>query len=95
VLERLRRLDVPDRMKPIHARLIRATEQQIEFYGAFVDAKLRDPAVDLGRMLGNPALKTVNMELRTAWSDVKRLYPNLDEETACAIESHFCGFDVI
>ena len=95
VLDRLRRLDVPDRVKPIHVRLIRATEQQIDFYGAFVDAKLRDPSVDLGRMLGEPALKTVNAELRTAWSDIKRLYPNLDEETARAIESHLCGFDVI
>jgi hypothetical protein len=95
VLERLRRLEVPDRLKPIHARMILATEEQIRFYGAFLDAKLQDPSVDLGRMLGDPALKTVNRELVTAWTEIKRLYPNLDEETSRAIESHLCGFDVI
>jgi hypothetical protein len=95
VLERLRRLEVPDRLKPIHARMILATEEQIRFYGAFVDAKVQDPSVDLGRMLGDPALKTVNRELVTAWIQIKRLYPNLDEETSRAIESHLCGFDVI
>jgi len=95
VLERLRRLDAPDRLKPIHARIILATEEQIRFYGTFVDAKLQDPLVDLGRMLGDPALKTVNRELLTAWAEIKHLYPNLDEETSRAIENHFCGFDVI
>jgi hypothetical protein len=95
VLERLRRLEVPDRLKQIHARMIRATEQQIRFYGAFVDAKLRDPSVDLGRLLGDSALKTVNQELVTAWIEIKRLYPNLDYETSRAIESHLCAFDVL
>jgi len=95
VLERLRRLQVPDRLKPIHARMILATEEQIRFYGAFVDAKLQDPSVNLGRMLGDRALKTVNRELLTAWAEIQRLYPTLDEETRRAIESHLCGFDII
>jgi hypothetical protein len=95
VLERLRRLHVPDRLKPIHARVILATEEQIRFYGTFTDAKLRDPSVDLGRMLGDTALKTVNQELVTAWTEIQRHYPALDEETRRAIESHLCGFDVI
>jgi hypothetical protein len=95
VLERLRRMDVPDKLKPIHARMITATEQQIRFYGAFVDAKLKDPSVDLGRVLSDPALRTVNQELLTAWAEIKRLYPNLDTETSDAIERHLCGFDVI
>lgn len=95
VLERLRRLEVPDRLRPIHARLIVATDQQIRFYGTFVDAKLQDPSIDLGRMLGDPALKTANRELLTAWAEIKRLYPNLDAETGQAIESHLCGFDII
>jgi len=95
MLARLRRLEVPDRLKPIHAHMILATEQQIRFYGMFVAAKLQDPSVDLGRMLGDPALKTVNVELLTAWAEIKRLYPNLDDETSRAIESHLCGFDVI
>lgn len=95
VLERLRRLEVPDRLRPIHARLLVATDQQIRFYGTFVDAKLQDPSIDLGRMLGDPALKTVNRELLTAWAEIKRLYPNLDAETGRAIESHLCGFDII
>ncbi len=95
VLERLRRLEVPDRLRPIHARLMVATDQQIRFYGTFVDAKGQTPSIDLGGMLGDPALKTVNQELLTAWAEIQRLYPNLDAETGRAIESHLCGFDII
>ena len=95
VLERMRRMDVPDKLRSIHGRLIAATQRQIEFYRAFVDAKMKDPSVDLGRMLGEPALKTVNQELWAAWTEIKRLYPNLDTETGEAIERHLCGFDVL
>jgi hypothetical protein len=95
VLEQLRRKDAPDQLKPIHARVITATEQQIEFYRAFVDAKLKDPSMDLGRMLGDPALRRANQELLTAWAEIRRLYPNLDVETSEAIERHLCGFDII
>src|SRR6267142_2318758 len=93
VLERMRRMDVPDKLRSIHRRLIAATQLQIEFYAAFVDAKMKDSSVNLGRMLGAPALKTVNQELLAAWAEIKRLYPNLDTETANAIEHHLCGFD--
>ena len=71
------------------------TDRQIEFYRVFVDAKMKDPSVDLGRLLGEPALKTVNEELLTAWAEIKGVYPNLDTETSRAIEHHLCGFDVI
>src|SRR5437773_1002400 len=95
LLERMRRMDVPDKLKAIHGRLIVSTDRQIEFYRVFVDAKMKDPSVDLGRMLGEPALKTVNEELLTAWAEIKGVYPNLDTETSRAIEHHLCGFDVI
>jgi hypothetical protein len=60
-----------------------------------MEAKLRGPSVDLRGMLGDPALKTVNHELVRAWTEIRRLYPTLDEDTRLAIESHLCGFDVI
>lgn len=95
VLERLRRIDAPDRLRRVHARVVLATEQQIEFYRRFVEAKLADGSVDLGRMLGDPALKRANVELLTAWGEITRLYPDLDVETARAIEGHLCGFDIL
>jgi len=95
VLHRLGRLEVPDRLRPIHARLMVASDQQIRFYGTFADAKRQTPSIDLGRMLGDPALKIANRELLTAWAEIKRLYPNLDGETGRAIESHLCGFDIL
>ena len=95
VLARMQQLDAPAKLASIHARLLVATEEQIRFYRTFLDAKLNDAAVDLGRMLGDPALQTTNRELHTAWDEIRRLYPRLDVETSSAIEAHLCGFDVI
>lgn len=95
VLARMRKLDAPERLKPVHDHLLVATDQQIRFYRAFVDAKLRDPSVDLARMLGDPELKSTNQELHAAWDEIRRLYPGLDAETGTAIEGRLCGFDVI
>ena len=95
VLARMRRIDVPDTLKPIHARMLVATEAQIRFYRSFLDAKLEDPSADLARMLGDPALRSASGELHVVWDEVRRRYPRLDAETGAAIESHLCGFDVI
>ena len=95
VLARMRRIDVPDTLRPIHARMLVATEAQIRFYRSFLDAKLEDPSADLARMLGDPALRSASGELHVVWDEVRRLYPGLDAETGAAIESHLCGFDVI
>jgi len=95
VLARMRRIDVPEKLEPIHRRMILATEGQIRFYRTFLDSKLKDPAVDLARMLGDAALQTTNRELHAVWDEVRRLYPRLDFDTSAAIEAHLCGFDVI
>lgn len=95
VLARMRQLEPPAKLAPVHGHMLVATEEQIRFYRTFVDAKLQDPSVELGRMLGDPALQTTNRELHTAWDEIRRLYPRLDEETSSAIEMHLCGFDVI
>jgi len=95
VLARMRLLDVPAKLASIHAHMLFATEQQVRFYETFLDAKLKDPAVDLGRMLGDVALQATNKALHTAWDEIRRLYPHLDSETSSAIEAHLCGYDVI
>ena len=95
VLARMRQLLVPEKLAVVHARLLLATEEQIRFYRAFLDAKLVDPTMNLGRMLGDVALKTTNRELHTAWEEIRSMYPHLDVETSSAIEAHLCGFDVI
>ena len=95
VLMRMRMLDVPEKLGSIHAHLLLATEAQIRFYQNFLDAKLKDSAVNLSRMLSDAALQTTNRALHTAWDEIRRLYPSLDAETRSAIEAHLCGFDVI
>jgi hypothetical protein len=95
VLERLRRLEPPAVLAPIHADVVRATERQIEFYGDFARAKAADPATELGRLLTHPALKEQNEALHAAWDRVRAVYTDLDPATSQAIEQHFCGYDVI
>ncbi len=94
VLDGLRGLAPPRRLARVHARLLAATQAQIRFFRAFVDAKLADGGVDLGRMLDAPDLKTANGELESAWSEIRRLYPRLDAETGSVIEHHLRGFEV-
>ena len=95
VFDRLRRLAVPERLAEVHARIVAATEAQIAFFGAFVEEKVKDPEIDLRRMLKHPALQTTSRELHTAWDLVRRAYPALDKPTGDAIESRLCQFDVI
>jgi hypothetical protein len=95
VLERLRRLEPPAALAPIHADVVRATERQIEFYGDFARAKAADPGTELGRLLTHPALTEQNEALHAAWDRVRAVYTDLDPATSQAIEQHFCGYDVI
>jgi hypothetical protein len=95
VLERLRGLAAPASLAPIHERVVRATERQIDFYGDFARAKAQDSTTSLGRLLTHPALKEQNEALHAAWDRVRQIYVDLDPETSQAIEQHFCGFDVI
>ncbi len=95
VLDRLRRLQAPARLQPMHEQIVRATEQQIAFYGDFARAKAVDATTDLRRLLGHPALREQNRALLDAWGRVRRLYPDLDTATREAIYYHFCGFDTV
>jgi hypothetical protein len=95
VLARLRRLDVPERLRPVHERIIRATEQQIAFYGAFTEARVRGDAKDLAQMLSHPALRSSDYELHAAWDQIRGLYPTLDPGVSQVIEGALCQFDVI
>jgi hypothetical protein len=95
VLARLRALSVPGRLYRVHDRIVVATERQIEFYGAFTDARVRGEAKDLAKMLGHPALRSSDYELHAAWDLIRGLYPNLDPTTSQTIEGTLCQFDVI
>jgi len=95
VLDQLRRLQAPARLQPMHEQIVRATEQQIAFYGDFARAKAADATTDLRRLLGHPALREQNRALLDAWGRVQRLYPDLDTATREAIYYHYCGFDTV
>jgi hypothetical protein len=95
VLERMRNLSAPERLRPIHERLVVATERQISFYGDYARAKADDPTTDLGRLLALPALQEQNVALLDAWSRVRQAYPDLDRQTHDAIYHRLHGFDVI
>jgi hypothetical protein len=95
LLARLGDLTVPERLQVVHRHIVVATEQQIAFYDAFVAAKVKDPAVDLARMLDHAAGVTASRALRTAWDEVRALYPTLDPATSDAIERRLDQFDAL
>ena len=74
---------------------MKATERQIEFYGAFPEARVKDKSADLVRMLGHPALRESDYDLHAAWDFIRQIYPDLDVATTQAVEGHLCQFDVI
>jgi len=94
VLRRLTTLAVPARLAEIHGRILTATEQQIAAFAALVDAKAKDPEIDLRHLRSHPAIQTANHELHEAWELVRRMYPTLDHATKDAIESRFRQLDV-
>jgi len=95
LLARLAGLAAPARLHGVHRHVVVATEQQIAFFDAFVKAKVQDPTVDLGRMLNHATVVTASRELRTAWDEVRALYPILDRSTSDAIERRLDQFDVL
>ena len=93
----LRRLDavaVPDRLRPVHARIRTAAERQVAFYRDFTRARARNPA-DVPRMLGHPDLRASDYDLHTAWDLIRQIYPILAPKLAETIENHLCQLDVI
>jgi hypothetical protein len=95
VIGRLNALAVPPRLQPVHARIVNAAERQIVFYREFTDARIRDHAVDLSRMLGHPALRESDYDLHAAWNLIRGTYPDLDGATLKSIEDHLCQFDAV
>ncbi len=95
VLDRLRRLQTPDRLQSMHEQIVRATEQQIAFYRDFARAKTTDATTDLRRLLAHPAVREQNRALLDAWGRVRQIYPDLDTATREAIYYHLCGFDTV
>src|SRR2546426_12144663 len=66
VLARLKRLDVRARLRPVHDRILVATERQIEFNGAYTEARMRDDSVNLARRLAHPAPRSPAYRLQAA-----------------------------
>lgn len=95
VVSRLRALEAPDRLRPVHERIVRAAERQIDFYGDFTAARARDGSTDLARMLGHPALRESDYNLRAAWDLIRQTFPDLPPKTLRTIEDHLCQFDAI
>jgi len=95
MLARLRGLAVPKRTRPVHERIVVATERQMAFYLAFVNARARGDSADVTKLLGHPDLRATDYELHAAWDTFRNLYPGLDQKFYDALESRLCWFDVI
>lgn len=94
-LLKLERLAVPARLIPFHERLRAATLRQIAFYAAFVNAKTRDPRVELDHMLGHPELNAATGDLQAALDHLHRLHPAIDQRLEATIEGRLVWFDVM
>ena len=58
-------------------------------------ARARDRSTDLARMLGHPALRESDYDLRTAWDLIRQTYPDLAPATLETIDTLLCQFDAI
>jgi hypothetical protein len=95
LLAQLGELAAPARLHGVHGHIVVATEQQLVFFDAFVGAKVKDPAVDLSRMLDHAAGVMASRALRAAWNEVRALYPTLDPATGDAIERRLDHLDAL
>jgi hypothetical protein len=94
-LMKLRLLFVPESLREFHAKVETAAQAQLEFYAAFIQAKIQDPSLGLQGMLNHPALQTCNRELLSAFDGIQKQYPNLDAQSRQAIEGRLCWFDIV
>lgn len=94
VIGRLRGLEAPERLQPAHARIVKAAERQLVFYGDFTEARIAGKPTDLARMLGHPAARESSYELHTAWDLIRRLYPDQSPAELNPIEQRLCHFDL-
>jgi len=94
VIGRLRGLETPERLQPAHARIVKAAERQLVFYGDFTEARIAGKPTDLARMLGHPAARESSYELHTAWDLIRRLYPDQSPAELNPIERRLCHFDL-
>jgi hypothetical protein len=95
LLARLGGLAAPARLRGIHGHVVVATEQQLVFFDAFVAAKVKDPVVDLSRMLDHAGGVTASRALQAAWDEVRALYPTLDLATGNAIQRRLDQLDAL
>jgi hypothetical protein len=94
VLARLRTMPTPPRLAAFHQHLVTATEQQMEFYQAFADRKITEPAIDRRGMRRHRALVTTNRELVAAYAVLSKLYPALDQQTHDALYGRLAAFTI-
>lgn len=95
ILSKLRLLSSPEPLQEFHAHLQTAALAQLEFYAAFVHAKVEDSSADLKTQLNHPALETCNRELTAAFEALQKHYPNLDAQSQQAIQGRLAWFNIL
>ncbi len=95
VYKHLKELEPPRQLRVFHQHTLDSLEAQIQFYEIFTAAKIKDPSLNLSKMLRDPLLQKASMELHFAYGELLRLYPDLDAKTRYAINRRLCHSDVI
>lgn len=90
-----KRMSVPDPLRRFHAEVLGAAEAELVFYTDFMQRKIEDEKVDMGRLMRHPSREESNRRLVKAFSVLRQTYPNLDSQSAEAIETRLCWFDIV
>ena len=91
----LQELHPSPRLISFHEGLRSALITQTSFYAAFVDAKMRDPNVNVDWMAGHPTVRATGDAVQAAFDHLRRLHPALDQHTEAALEGQLSWLDAM
>ncbi len=95
VLYKLSQLEVPERLKPFHAFVMKAGPDQISFYSQYAQIKESNLATSFNDVSENNYLKVSDKALWDAYHDFQALYPSRSQAFNDSIEKRLCWFDII
>jgi hypothetical protein len=94
-MDKWKRMPLPDKLRRFHAEVLVAAEAELVFYTDFMRKKIEDEKVDMGRLMRHPSREESNLRLVKAFSILRQTYPELDEQSAEAVETRLCWFDIV
>ncbi|HTL48696.1 MAG TPA: hypothetical protein VL688_11620 [Verrucomicrobiae bacterium] len=94
VAARLEQMEVPEKLAPLHEKIMAALAKQMEFYETLTREKAKDEHADVKSLAQDRALQASNQLLQEAHALLLTLYPDLDKAARLAVESRFIWLEI-